>query len=83
LKDAARYGDLQKVKNILSEDPSLLNEGLDSETGGSSYTALLTSLFWPQLAIISYLLEQENIDVNKSSNVNSVPHPYSVDVFLF
>jgi ankyrin repeat protein len=66
LKDAFVGGDLEKVKSILSENPSFLNEGLD-EFG---YTALYLASEYNHSSIVSFLLEQENIDVNKANKVN-------------
>jgi ankyrin repeat protein len=66
LNDACEKGDLEKVKIILLNNPSLLNEGLN-EYG---FTALLLACCYNDSSIVSYLLEQEDIDVNKSNKVN-------------
>jgi ankyrin repeat protein len=66
LYDACKNGDLVKVKSILSENPFLLNEGLD-EFG---YTTLFTASDNNHSWIVSFLLEQENIDVNKTDKVS-------------
>jgi ankyrin repeat protein len=68
LYDACEKGDLEKVKSVLSENPFLLNEGLTE--GGN--TALYTASDTNHLSIVSFLLEQENIDVNKTNMVNDL-----------
>jgi hypothetical protein len=59
-------GDLEKVKSILSENPFLLNEGRNED----DETALFTASFHYHLSIVSFLLEQKDIDVNKTEKVN-------------
>jgi ankyrin repeat protein len=66
LYDACVKGDLEKVKSVLSENSSLLNEGLN-EHGN---TALCLASDYTHSSIVSFLLEQENIDVNKTNKVN-------------
>jgi ankyrin repeat protein len=66
LCDACNKGDLEKVKSILSESPFLLNEGLDEDGN----TALCTASYYNHSSIVSFLLEQEDIDVNKTNKVN-------------
>jgi ankyrin repeat protein len=66
LHDACSKDDLEKVKMILLENPSLLNEGLDD----NGKTALSTaSSFIASSSVVSFLLEQENVDVNKADEV--------------
>jgi ankyrin repeat protein len=66
LCDACEKDDLEKVKSILSENPSLLNEGLNED----GWTALFTASYRNHSSIVFFLLEQENIDVNKTNKVN-------------
>jgi ankyrin repeat protein len=66
LYDACEKGDLEKVKSILSENTSLLNEGL----GDDGTTALYTVSFKNHPSIVSYLLEEGGVDVNKANKVN-------------
>jgi ankyrin repeat protein len=66
LYEACEKGDLEKVKSILSENPSLLNEGLDEEGSTALYTASDNN----RSSIVSFLLQQENIDVNKTKKVS-------------
>jgi ankyrin repeat protein len=65
LSDACVKGDLDKVKNILSENPSLLNEGLNED----GETALTCASQYNRPSIVSFLLKQKNIDVNKTDKV--------------
>jgi hypothetical protein len=65
LYDACENGDLEKVKDILSKDSSLLNEGL-KEDGG---TALYLASFYNHSLIVSFLSKLDNIDVNKADKV--------------
>jgi ankyrin repeat protein len=65
LYDACKNGDLEKVKDILSKDSSLLNEGL-KEYGG---TSLIIASNYNRLSIVSFLLKLDNIDVNKADKV--------------
>jgi ankyrin repeat protein len=65
LYDACENGDLEKMKSILSENPFLLNEGLDEDGN----TALCSASNYYESSIVSFLLEQKNIDVNKTNMV--------------
>jgi ankyrin repeat protein len=56
----------EKVKSILINNPSLLNEELNE----SDWTALYLACYYNDSSIVSYLLEQQAIDVNKSDKVN-------------
>jgi ankyrin repeat protein len=64
LYDACKNGDLEKVKDILSEDSSLLNEGLNK----NGRTCLFIASYWNHAVIVSFLLELDKIDVNKANN---------------
>jgi ankyrin repeat protein len=66
LNDACWKGELEKVKSILSENPSLLNEELYED----GRTALYTTSYHNHYPIVSFLLEQKDIDVNKTNEVN-------------
>jgi hypothetical protein len=57
--------DLKKVKEILSQYPSLLNEGLD-EYG---YTSLIIASNCSSVSVVEYLLSCDGIEVNKQSKV--------------
>jgi hypothetical protein len=57
--------DLEKVKSILSDNPSLINEGLDED----GRTVLYFSSCNNRPLVVSYLLEQQNIDVNETNKV--------------
>jgi ankyrin repeat protein len=63
---ACEKGGSEKVKSILSENPSLLNEGLDED----GWTALYIASYNNHSSIVSFLLEQEDIDVNKTNKVS-------------
>jgi ankyrin repeat protein len=67
LSDACRNGDLEEVKDILSKDSSLLNEGLDED----GWTALYLASSYNHSLIVSFLLKLDNIDVNKADKVIS------------
>jgi ankyrin repeat protein len=54
------------VKSILSENPSLLNEELDE----NGWTALFIACNYNHSSIVSYLLKEESVDVNKGNKVN-------------
>jgi ankyrin repeat protein len=66
LNDACWEGESEKVKSILSENPFLLNEELYED----GETALFTASRNNHSSIVSFLLEQENIDVNKTKKVS-------------
>jgi ankyrin repeat protein len=66
LFEACSKGDLEKVKSSLLNNPSLLNEELNED----GETALYKACLYNHLSIVSYLLEQEAVDVNKSIKVN-------------
>jgi ankyrin repeat protein len=65
LDDACGNGDLEKVKSILSENPSLLNKNLDVY----ERTALYTACEHNHPSVVSYLLEQDSVDVKKADEV--------------
>jgi ankyrin repeat protein len=62
LYDASKNGDLEKVKSILSKDSSLLNEALNKY----GETALYVASGYNQSSIVTFLLKEENLDVNKA-----------------
>jgi ATP-dependent Zn protease len=64
LYDACKNGDLEKVKDILSKDSSLLNEALN-EIGR---IALYLASEYNHSSIVSFLLKLDNIDVNKAAD---------------
>jgi ankyrin repeat protein len=66
LYDACKNDDLEKVKIILSKDSYLLNETLN----GDGWTALYLASKYKYSSIVSFLLEQEDLDVNKADKVN-------------
>jgi hypothetical protein len=66
LSAACKKGDLEKVKSILLNNPSLLNEELNEHRERALYVAC----YYNQSSVVSYLLELEAIDVNKSNKVN-------------
>jgi ankyrin repeat protein len=61
-----RKGDSEKVQFILSENPFLLNEELNEDGN----TSLLTVSYYNHSSIVPFLLEQKDIDVNKTNKVN-------------
>jgi ankyrin repeat protein len=67
LFNACQKGDVKTVMNIISKDKSLLNEGLDEY--GQGWTALCTACAENHLSLVSHLLVQESIDVNKGKKV--------------
>jgi predicted cupin superfamily sugar epimerase len=66
LSDASKNDDLEDVKLIISKDSSLLNEELDE----AGCTALCKASEFNHSTIISFLLEQKDIDVNKTTKVS-------------
>jgi ankyrin repeat protein len=66
LYDACKNDDLEKVKDVLSKDSSLLNEELN-EYGE---TALYLASDNNHSSIVSFLLEQKDIDANKADKVS-------------
>jgi ankyrin repeat protein len=66
LFDACKDGDLEKVKSILLGNLSLLNEGLNE----NGETALYVASLYNYPSIVPFLLEQEDIDVNKTNKVS-------------
>jgi phosphatidylglycerophosphate synthase len=52
---------LKKVKDILSKNPSLLNDGLDTEGG----TALMFATVRNSVLLVEFLLSCDGIDVNE------------------
>jgi ankyrin repeat protein len=66
LYDACVNGDLKKVKIILSKDSSLLNKALDED----GETALYVASDYSHSSIVTFLLKEENLDVNKANTVN-------------
>jgi ankyrin repeat protein len=66
LYDACKNDDLEDVKHIISKDSSLLNEELDE----AGCTALCKASGNNHSTIVSFLLEQKDIDVNKTNKVS-------------
>jgi hypothetical protein len=57
--------DLQKVKEIISQYPSLLNEDLD----GNGYTPLIYASLYNCISVVEFLLSCDGIEVNKQNTV--------------
>jgi hypothetical protein len=57
--------DLKKVKEIISQYPSLLNEDLD----GDGYTPLVIASSNNYVSIVEFLLSFDDIEVNKRNKV--------------
>lgn len=65
--DAAVYGDLDKVKSLLAEHPSLLDQG-----DGYGFTALHNMMSEEQFEVLAYLIAQ-GADVNVQNNDGIAP----------
>jgi hypothetical protein len=61
------YGkeDWKKVKEILSQYPSLLNEDLDED----GFTSLITASMYYSVPVVEYLLSCDGIEINKQTKV--------------
>jgi hypothetical protein len=57
--------DLKKVKEIISQYPSLLNEDLN----GNGWTPLITASCYNSVSIVEFLLSFDDIEVNKGAKV--------------
>jgi ankyrin repeat protein len=57
--------DLKKVKEVLSQYPSLLNEDLN----GNGYTPLIYASLHNCISIVEFLLSCDDIEVNKGNKV--------------
>jgi hypothetical protein len=57
--------DSQRVKEIISQSPSLLNEDLN----GYGYTPLATACYANCISIVEFLLSCDGIEVNKQYKV--------------
>jgi hypothetical protein len=57
--------DLRKVKEIISQYPSLVNEGLDE----CSNTPLITVAVYNSVSVAEFLLLRDDIEVNKRNKV--------------
>jgi hypothetical protein len=65
VNDVKGKEDLKKVKEIISQYPSLLNEGLD----GNGFTPLMTASGYNSVSIVEFLLSFDDIEVNKGTKV--------------
>jgi ankyrin repeat protein len=84
LFDACKNGDLEKVKDILSKDSTLLNEGLNED----GRTSLYLASYYNHSLVVSFLLKLDNIDVNKADKVimsffNLLLTLYMIYFFIF
>jgi ankyrin repeat protein len=65
VNDVKGKEDLKKVKQIISQYPSLLNEAIDL----NGKTPLILASYWNYASIVEFLLSCDDLDVNKRDRV--------------